>query len=441
MRTASRRSAALAAVLWLGGAAGAAAQTVAPEPVVAAARAVQPKVVAWRRDLHQHPELANRETRTAKVVADHLRKLGLEVRTGVGKTGVIGVLKGGRPGKVVALRADMDALPVEEKLDLPFASKAKGEWEGNTVPLMHACGHDTHVAMLMGAAEVLAGMKAQIPGTVLFVFQPAEEGPPIGEEGGAALMLKEGAFTNPKPDAVFGLHVWGAGDTGTLKYRPKGFMASADKIEIKLKGRQTHGSSPWAGIDVVALGADVVQAINTIAARQINVTSSPSVATIATVHTGVRHNIIPEDMIMTGTLRTFDPERRKDMQERITRTVTKLAEAYGATASVQFLQPYPVTYNDPALSQEILPWLQAAAGEANVDPNADLVTGAEDFSVFQQQVPGVFYHLGVSPKDKPLKERASNHSPYFYVDEPAMEVGVRAHVLTALNYLSARAGP
>jgi amidohydrolase len=286
-------------------------------------------VVQWRRDLHQHPELGNSEVRTAKVVADHLRSLGMEVRTGVAKTGVVGVLRGGRPGGVVALRADMDALPVQEQTGLPFASKATGQYQGQTVPVAHACGHDAHVAMLMGAAEILAGMKAQIPGTVVFLFQPAEEGPPPGRPAGAKLMVAEGALKDPAPTAVFGLHVV-PGRPGTLFYRPQGFMAASDRIEIKLTGKQTHGAWPWQGIDVVSLGAEIVGALNTVAARADGRHRQPAGADHRHGHAGVRNNIIPEELIMTGTLRTFDPAQHADVTSRIRRVVTNLAESYGA---------------------------------------------------------------------------------------------------------------
>jgi amidohydrolase len=408
--------------------------TVPADTIKARAAQVQPKVVAWRRDLHQHPELGNREFRTAELVADHLRSLGLEVREGVGTTGVVGVLEGGKPGKTVALRADMDALPVAEETGLPFASKATGEWEGKTVGLMHACGHDTHVAMLMGAAEVLAGLRAQIPGTVVFIFQPAEEGPPIGEPAGAAFMIEEGALENPRVDAIFGLHSFSQFDSGELHYRAEGIMASVDKIQISLKGKQTHGAYPWNGVDITALAADVIQAVNQIAARRVDVAASPSVATIATVNGGVRHNIIPDEMVLTGTLRTFAPERRKFLMVEIDKVSAKLAEAYGATAKVEFLQPYPTTFNDKALSARVLPWLQET-GAPKVNPEVPLQMGGEDFSEFQLKVPGVFYFLGVGDPAVPAAERAPNHSPRFMVHEPAMEVGVRAHVLTALRYL------
>jgi len=409
------------------------------DPVATAARALQPKVVAWRRDIHRHPELGNRETRTAKLVAEHLRKLGMEVRTGIGKTGVVGILKGGQPGRVVALRADMDALPVEEKTGLPFASKATSTYMGRTVPVMHACGHDSHVAMLMGAAELLAGMRRDIPGTVMFVFQPAEEGPPPGEKGGASLMMEEGVFKDPTPSAVFGMHVM-PGDAGKFYYRPEGFYASAERIEIKLKGRQTHGARPWSGIDVVALGADVVGAVNQIAARQIDVSDTPTVITIATMNAGVRHNIIPEEMVMTGTLRTFSKERRDDVVQRVTRAVTKLAESYGATGEVSFNDPYPVTYNDPALSKAVLPSLvKAAGGEAMVDADAQVVTGSEDFPQFTRNIPGVYVQLGARPAGLDPKTAPVNHSPFFDIDERAMEAGVRAHAHLALDYLRSAA--
>jgi amidohydrolase len=425
-------AAALSSVLMVSSAA---AQAVPVEQVRARAAALQPKVVQWRRDLHQHPELGNSEVRTAKVVADHLRSLGMEVRTGVAKTGVVGVLRGGRPGGVVALRADMDALPVQEQTGLPFASKATGQYQGQTVPVAHACGHDAHVAMLMGAAEILAGMKAQIPGTVVFLFQPAEEGPPPGETGGAKLMVAEGALKNPAPTAVFGLHVV-PGKPGTLFYRPEGFMAAADRIDIKLTGKQTHGAWPWQGIDVVSLGAEVVGALNTVAARQMDVTANPVVLTIATVHAGVRNNIIPEELVMTGTLRTFDPAQHADITSRARRVVTNLAESYGAKAEVSFTENAALVRNDAELARWVAGPLEQAAGPGAVNPAVNATTVAEDFSYFQQAIPGVFYHLGGSKPGVDPKTSPPNHSPQFDVHEPVMEVGVRAHVLTALAYLA-----
>ena len=401
--------------------------------VQAAAKAVQPKVVAWRRDIHENPELGNQEVRTAALIAKELRSLGIEVRENVGKTGVVGVLKGGKPGKVVALRADMDALPVEEKTGLPFASKVKATWEGRTVPVMHACGHDTHVAMLLGAATVLAGMKQDIKGTVVFLFQPAEEGPQAGEEGGAKLMIRDGALDNPKVDAVFGLHI-GPGDAHELNYRPEGFYASSDRITITVKGRQTHGARPWAGVDMASVAADIIQATNQIAARQVDVGASPSVLTIATINMGFRQNIIPEDLKMEGTMRTFSKARREDLIARMQKSVAAIGDRYGAKAEAVFTQPYPVTYNDPALSK----WVKATLEKASpgkVDDNAALVTGAEDFSMYAEKVPGVFIQLGGRKADVPAATAPANHSPYFDVDEAVFETGVKAEVLMALDYL------
>ncbi len=397
--------------------------------VFAAAARLQPKVVAWRRDIHQHPELGNRETRTAALVADHLRGLGIEVRTGVGKTGVVGVLRGGRPGGVVALRADMDALPVTELTGAPFASKVVTDYNGQTTGVMHACGHDAHVAILMGAAEALAAMRSEIPGTVVFIFQPAEEGPPPGEQGGAPLMVEEGALANPAPTAIFGLHVW-PGEVGQLSWRPGPMMAASDQFGIVLKGQQTHGAQPWAGIDVVSMAADIVQAFNQIAARQINVTRSPTVLTIATVHGGVRYNIIPDDLAMTGTLRTFDPALRKDIMGRAERTVASIAQRYGGKGEIVWGGYYPVTTNEPGLAGRMAATLSRAAGGA-VDGAIDYMTGAEDFAYYQQKIPGVFYRLGIGFPP------GGNHSPLFNVmDEKALEVGVRAQALTALDYLA-----
>ena len=405
-----------------------------PAKVEAAAKAAQPKVVAWRRDVHEHPELGNQEVRTAALVAKELKALGLEVREGVGKTGVVGVLKGGKPGKVVALRADMDALPVLEKTGLPFASKATATWEGKTVPVMHACGHDTHVAMLLGAATVLAGMKNDIAGTVVFVFQPAEEGPQAGDEGGAKLMIADGALDNPKVDAIFGLHI-GPGDAHALNYRPEGFYAGADRLTITVKGKQTHGARPWAGIDMASISADIVQALNQIAARQIDVGTSPTVLTIATINMGVRNNIIPEDLGMSGTLRTFTPERKAEVIAKTQKAVAAIGDRYGAKAEAVFTQPYPVTWNDAALSK----WVKASLEKASpgkVDDQAALVTGAEDFSLYGQKVPAVFVQLGGRKPDVPAAGVPANHSPYFDIDEAVLETGVKAEVFMALDYLA-----
>lgn len=438
----SIRSLALAAMPALLAATATAAAAVEAAPVTTAevqalVDACGPRVVAWRRDLHAHPELANRERRTAGVVAAHLRALGLEVREGVAHTGVVGVLRGALPGAVVALRADMDALPVAEDTGLPFASQATGEYGGATVPVAHACGHDAHTAMLMGAAEVLAGLRDRLPGTVVFLFQPAEEGAPAGERGGASLMIDEGALADPAPQAVFGLHVV-PGEPGTVFYRPEGFMAAADQVHIGLHGKQTHGAWPWKGIDVISLASAIVSELNTLAARTVDVTATPTVLTIATIHGGVRYNIIPEEVVLTGTLRTFDAAQRERIKERIEATVTNLAASYGARAEVKFTGSGAVTWNDPALSRWVFAALEEAAGPGRVDMNRRPTTVSEDFSAYQKRIPGVFYHLGASAAGVDPDESAPNHSPQFDVNEAVLPVGVRAHVLTALRWLEGR---
>jgi amidohydrolase len=411
------------------------AQTVDAATVDAAVQSVLPEVVEWRRDFHRHPELGFAETRTAGVIADHLRSLGLEVRTGVGKTGVVGVLRGARPGRVVALRSDMDALPVQEATGLSFASTATGTYMGNTVPVAHACGHDMHMAMLMGAAEVLAGMKDRISGTVVFIFQPAEEGAPPGEpKGGAALMIEEGALNDPKPEAVFGLHVV-PGVPGTVFYRPQGFMAASDRIDISLKGKQTHGAWPWRGVDVVAVAGQVIETVNTLTARTIDPTTTPTVFTISTVNAGVRYNIIPDSATLSGTLRTFDTAQREALIERADVAIDHVAAAYGATADFQVKMTAPLVFNDPALSAWLAPVLTEAAGEGRVDPATPPTTVAEDFSYYQQVLPGVFYHLGASPDGVDPAASAPNHSPEFSPNETVLPLGVKTHVLTALRFL------
>jgi amidohydrolase len=396
---------------------------------------VMPKVVAWRRDIHEHPELGNQETRTAALVAAHLRQLGLEVRTGVGKTGVVGVLRGGRPGPVVALRADMDGLPVVEQSDLPFRSKAKATYRGQEVGVMHACGHDLHVAMLMGAAEVLAGMKERVPGTVTFIFQPAEEGPPPGEEGGAKLMLKEGAFANPKPAAIFGIHVGiFPYEAGHISYRPLGAMASADVLTIVVRGRQSHGAAPWSGVDPIVLSSQIVLGLQTVVSRQSDLTVSPAVVTVGSIQGGVRNNIIPDSVVMLGTIRTFDMKQRDDIHMRVKRTAEMIAGSAGATAEVTFVNNAPVTTNDAALTERMLPTLRRVAGASKVSV-APQTTTAEDFGFYQQQVPGLYVYLGVAPKGTDPKNVAPNHSPKFFADESAMPTGVRALANMAVDYL------
>jgi amidohydrolase len=433
---------AAAAMLATGVAAGlgarpAGAQSLAAE-IDRRAKAVEPKVVAWRRDIHEHPELGNSEVRTAKLVADHLRALGLEVRTGIAKTGVVGTLRGGRPGPMVALRADMDALPVAEQVDLPFKSKVRTTFNGQDVGVMHACGHDMHVAMLMGAAEVLAGMKAQLPGTVQFVFQPAEEGPPRGEEGGAKLMLKEGIWAKEKPGAIFGLHVGvAAKEVGHLSYRPLGAMASADVLHIVVRGRQTHGAIPWGGVDPIVLSSQIVLGLQTIVSRQSDLTTSPAVVTVGSIQGGVRSNIIPDSVVMLGTVRTFDAAMREDIHKRIRRTAEMIAGSAGATAEVDFVNNAPVTSNDPALSERMAATLERVAGKGNVSI-AQQTTGAEDFGFFQEQVPGLFVFLGVVPKGVKPADVAPNHSPKFYADEGALPVGVRTLASLAVDWLQGK---
>jgi amidohydrolase len=395
---------------------------------------VQAKVVAWRRDIHEHPELSNRETRTAALVAQHLRSLGIEVRTGVAHTGVVGVLRGGKPGPVVALRADMDALPVTEEVDVPFASKVRSTYNGQEVGVMHACGHDAHTAMLMGVAEVLAGMRSELPGTVKFIFQPAEEGAPTGERGGAQLMIEEGALDNPKPAAIFGLHVFPY-PTGELRYRAGGIMAGSDILRIVVHGRQTHGALPWKGIDPVVIASQIVLGLQTITSRQIDLTAAPAVITVAAINGGVRYNIIPDSVVMLGTIRTFDDRVREDIQQRVRRTAESIAQSAGATAQVSFDTTGLVTYNDPALTERIVPTLRQVAGRDHVGL-AIPTTTAEDFSRYQQHIPGVFFFLGITPPGTDSTTVAPNHSPRFYVDEAALPVGVRVMAHLAVDYLS-----
>jgi amidohydrolase len=392
---------------------------------------INSQVVAWRRDFHQHPELGTQETRTAKVIADELRKLGYEVTTGVAGTGVVAVLKGSRPGPVVALRADMDALPVTEQVDLPFKSTAKATWNGQEVGVMHACGHDNHMAIQLGVATVLAKLKDRLPGTVKLLFQPAEEGP-----GGAEPMIKAGAMQNPKVDAVFGLHVFPL-PAGNVQYRPGPMMASADSFLIRLKGRQTHGAVPWGGIDSIVIGSQIVMALQTIVSRSVNITEAPAVVTVGRFTGGNRSNIIPEQVEIEGTVRTFDENVRKDIHARIRSIATNLAATGGATAEVEFGLGYPVTRNDPALTERMAPTLRRVAGANNVSVGP-LTGTAEDFSYFQQQAPGMFVFLGVTPRDQDHTRAPQNHSPLFFADESALPVGVRVMANLALDYLHAK---
>ncbi len=395
---------------------------------------VEPKVIAWRHDIHQNPELSNREFRTAGIVADHMRNLGFDrVETGIAHTGVVGTLVGGKPGPVVALRADMDALPVLEQTGSPFASTARGMYNGQDVPVMHACGHDTHVAMLMGAAEVLARHRDRISGTIKFFFQPAEEGPPAGEDGGARMMIDEGILDGPDaPEAIIGLHAW-PGDSGTLMYRSGGFMAAADNLQINVTGIQTHGSSPWLGVDPIYVAAQIATAIQGIPSRHLDITNSPAVITIGSIHGGVRGNIIPDRVEMLGTIRTFDVGIREELHAKLRSTVNAIAEANGASAEV-ILEGYaPVTGNHPELLRKMMPTLNWAAGDENVNEST-LITGAEDFSFFQERMPGLFLMLGINDPSVPRSDRPSNHSPFFIAEDSALMTGVRTLVGFALDY-------
>jgi amidohydrolase len=396
---------------------------------------VEKKVIAWRRDFHEHPELGNREFRTADLIAKHLQSLGLEVKTGVGKTGVVGLLKGGLPGPVIGLRADMDGLPVIEKNDLPFASKVTTEYNGAQTGVMHACGHDTHVAILMGVAEVLASMKKDIKGTVKFIFQPAEEGAPKGEEGGAELMVKEGVLENPKVDVIFGLHISSGNEVGTITYRPAGALASVNDLKIIVKGKPSHGAAPWSSVDPILVSAQIVTALQSIVSRNLNVTENPAVVTIGSIHGGNRSNIISEKVEMLGTVRTLSPEDEKMVIRRINEIATHTAEAAGATAVVEcpYSLHYPVTFNNVALTNKMLPSLQRSAGTENVTI-VPARTGSEDFSFFAEKVPGLFIFLGGMPKGKDPKTAGPHHTPEFMIDESGLSLGVLALSNLVVDY-------
>ncbi len=407
--------------------------------VDAAAAAIEDQLIAWRRDIHANPELGNRETRTAALVAGHLERLGLDVRTGIAHTGVTGVLTGGRPGPVVALRADMDALPVTEDTGLPFASTARSVYNGQETGVMHACGHDAHVAILMAAAEVLAGVRDQIAGTVLFIFQPAEEGPPPGERGGAELMLEEGVFRPLRPEAIFGLHVTSSQTAGYLAYRSGPAMASADRFRIIVRGRQTHGSRPWAGVDPITVSAQIILALQTISSRQVDVTHAPSVISVGSIHGGIRNNIIPDTVELVGTIRSFSEAMRRDIHRRVEQTAKGVAASAGAAVQVTFDQGVPVTVNDPDLTGTMLPTLRHLARNSRL-VETDLVTGAEDFSFFANTVPGLYIFLGVTPADEDPWRAPPNHSPRFTIDESALVTGVLAMSYLALDFLDGNGG-
>lgn len=395
---------------------------------------VTPKVVEWRRYFHEHPELGNREFNTSKKVEETLQRLGISTRK-VAKTGIVGVLKGGKPGPVVALRADMDGLPVEERNGLTFASKAKGEYNGATVPVMHACGHDSHIAMLLGAAEVLSKIKNEISGTVVFLFQPAEEGPPGDEEGGAALMIKEGAMDNPKVDAAFGIHINSKYDLGKIYYKPGATMASSDWFTIKVKGKQSHGAYPWNSIDPIVVSAEIVQALQTIVSRNIDITQAPVVVSVGRIQSGVRANIIPEEAMMEGTIRTLDGQVQKNVHEKIKLIAKNIAEANGTTSEVMIDTKTLVTYSDPALVAQSLPALQKAAGGAENVQLTNWVTGAEDFSYFGTKAPSFFFFLGARDPQFPSTSSApDHHTPGFMISDTRLDVGVKAFVHLVLDY-------
>jgi len=406
--------------------------------IAEAADRVESRVVAWRRDIHQNPELGNRERRTARLVADHLRSLGFDdVRENVAHTGVVGLLKGERPGPVVALRADMDALPVEEQVDVPFASKVRTQWNGQDCGVMHACGHDAHTSILMGAAEVLAGMRDRIAGSIKFIFQPAEETPPIGENGGAKMMIEEGCLRDPEVAAIFGLHVTSVFPTGMVGYRPGPLMASADDFRIFVRGTQTHAAMPWRGVDPIVVSSQIVMGLQTIVSRRMNVTKEPSIVTVGVFHGGVRHNIIPEEVKLEGTIRAFDEAQREELHEHVRQITELIAQSGGAKANVHIHRWYDVTVNDPALTEWSLPTLQRVAGEPNVQV-IDKICGAEDFSFYQKQVPGFFFFIGCTPADRDAATAAPNHSPRFYLDEACLKLGVKSLAALALDWLAAR---
>jgi amidohydrolase len=408
-------------------------KTTIESQVETAANKIESKCIAWRRDLHEHPELSNREFRTSKIIADHLRSLGIEVKENVAKTGVIGILRGDKPGPVIGLRADMDALPVTERTNVPFASKVKSTFNGQEVGVMHACGHDTHVAMLMSVAEILSGMKKDLAGTVKFIFQPAEEGPPIGEEGGAPLMVKEGVLDNPRVDVVFGLHINAQTPVGQIKYREAGMMAASDWFTITIHGKQSHGAQPWLGIDPVVIGTQVIEGLQTIVSRQSELTKDPVVISTTIFKAGVRENIIPEEVILGGTIRTLDTAMQKDVWMRVERTAKKIAEASGATADVKIDTKTLVTYNNPELTRQMIPSLQKATN--NNASIMDAVMGAEDFSFFAAKVPSLFFYLGGMTPGTDPKQTAAHHTPDFFVDEGGMKTGIKAFCFLVLDYM------
>ena len=399
------------------------------------AKEIEPKLIEWRRNFHEHPELSNRETKTGKLIAEYLKSLGMEVQYPVAKTGVVGILKGGKPGPVVALRADMDGLPVNERNSLPFASKEKSSFNGLETGVMHACGHDGHISILMGVAEILSKNKNDLKGIVKFIFQPAEEGAPAGEEGGAYLMIKEGVLENPKVDVIFGLHIQALVPLGQITYRSEGLMAAVDGVNITVTGVGAHGATPWDSVDPIVVSSQIITGLQTIVSRQTELTKAAAVITIGSIHGGIRRNIIPEEVKMEGTIRTFDPEMQKKVHEKIRLTATKIAESSGASANVDIQIMYPVTYNDPKLTDLMSPSLVRAVGAENVKITPP-VTMAEDFSFFQQKVPGFFFFLGAYPADMKLAKRPVHHTADFMMDERSFVIGVKALTTLTLDYMN-----
>ena len=391
-------------------------------------------IIELRHWFHENAELSNREFKTAERIAAELKKIGLNPQLGVARTGVVAVLKGGKPGPVVALRADIDGLPVKERSDLPWKSNMTGEYNGETVPVMHACGHDTHTAILLGTAKILYELRDQIPGTIKFIFQPAEEGAPAGEEGGAELMVKEGVLTNPNVDAIFGLHIWSQFSAGQVFVRPMGIMAAVNEFRIDIEGIQTHGSTPWTGVDPIVTASQMINSIQTIVSRNMPLTQAAAVVTIGSIHGGVRSNIIPESLYMLGTIRTLDNEMKKLVLKRLEKIVSSIAYANNAKAKLTFLVSYPITFNDPDLYEDMLPSLQRINGSSNVN-SMNAVTGAEDFSFFQEKVPGMYFFIGGAKKDTDPSKAAPHHTPDFYVDDSAMITGLKSMTTLALDYL------
>jgi amidohydrolase len=394
------------------------------------------QVVEWRRHFHQNPELSNREEETAEYIADYLRSLGIKVETGIAHTGVVGVLEGGKKGPVVGLRADIDALPVKERADVPFKSTKTTTYLGKEVGVSHACGHDTHIAMLMGAAKILTDRKEELQGTVKFIFQPAEEGAPPGEEGGAELMVEEGVLENPDVDVIFGQHINSQTEVGKIRYRPEGTMAASDRFVITVNGKQTHGSTPWTGVDPIVTSAKIIEGLQSIISRQTELTKAAAVISVGKIEAGVRNNIIPEEAEMIGTIRTLDSNMQDIIHKKIRHVVTKTAESMGATAEVEIEEGYPVTYNDPELTEQMLPTLQGIAGSEQVILS-DAITGAEDFSFFQKKVPGLYWFVGGMPREMDPAEAPPHHTPDFYIEEEGMKLGIKSMVGLTLDYMRA----